>query len=454
MLTKDSKRPSRFHLTIYTRHIQEASFLYERRALLLNEPYVIWPEVGEVEARFEAHIQALFAGGSEALYVCQERAVEGDCGELHAAVSVFCRHSRLDLIEALLDRFDHNDRQRTLAVRHALKQEWPSKWEDKVEELLAVTPGRWFSTLPKVIGFKRLPAVSALTRLLPICPPAHLAPVIWALGRMKVPVAHSEFFPFLHYGNVTIRAMAALGLLRHGAPLETILPTIDQTSDLWHMIGLALAGSAKEVPGLCGLLRTPTVAIDDMVMTLGILGDIQAIEPLIQQLKETAIADTCAVALNLITGAELYEEVLISEVHHKPKPFSQEIKKRDRGEPLHPMGPASTNTTVRLCQNPGTWLDWWHRHHSRFKAGIRYRNVRPFTPHCLLENIRHEKSPLLVRQFAYEELVVRYGINVDFETDMTVMEQSKSLQTKSVILEKRKNQWDEGRWYYAGHPIG
>lgn len=53
-----------FSISLYHEHLEEASFLYEQRLSLLDDP----------EDRFEPHIDRLVAGEELALKVCQKRA--------------------------------------------------------------------------------------------------------------------------------------------------------------------------------------------------------------------------------------------------------------------------------------------------------------------------------------------------------------------------------------------
>jgi len=83
-----------FNIELYQEHLEEASFLYEQRLGLLNDPELTWKDLDEFEQRLEAHIDALVVGQDLAMEVCKTQAVEGDFGELFAAVCVFAGKSR------------------------------------------------------------------------------------------------------------------------------------------------------------------------------------------------------------------------------------------------------------------------------------------------------------------------------------------------------------------------
>ena len=62
-----------FNVELYREHLEEASFLYEQRLAYLHDPEVNWPDLGDWEERFEAHIDALVVGGELALEICRRR---------------------------------------------------------------------------------------------------------------------------------------------------------------------------------------------------------------------------------------------------------------------------------------------------------------------------------------------------------------------------------------------
>ena len=84
---------------------------------------------------------------------------------------------------------------------------------------------------------------------------------------------------------------------------------------------------------------------------------------------------------------------------------------------------------------------------------MRYRSGKAYHPICLLYNLRSERSPVLVRQIAYEELVVRYGIDVPFETDMLVRDQLLALEQIEAIINKESDPFEAGSWYFNGDLI-
>ena len=56
-----------FETELYQEHLEEASFLYEQRLTLFDDPEITWLDIEDFEERFEAHIDALVVGEELAL---------------------------------------------------------------------------------------------------------------------------------------------------------------------------------------------------------------------------------------------------------------------------------------------------------------------------------------------------------------------------------------------------
>ena len=85
------------------------------------------------------------------------------------------------------------------------------------------------------------------------------------------------------------------------------------------------------------------------------------------------------------------------------------------------------------------------------RSALEILNGKPFSPACLLEALESEKSTRFVRQMAYEELVIRYDLDVPFETDMPVLQQTRALALLSDRT--RGGCFNDGAWYFAGRPM-
>lgn len=440
-----------FAFSLYQEHLEEASFLYQQRLGLFDDPQITWLDVEGFEDRFEAHIDGLVAGGDWGLELCKQQAAEGDFGELHAALRVICREQRWDQAQEVLKALDYGDPKKIKAAVDALKYELPSRWERDFIQLLAAGEEKLMPLVSEVAGYRRMAAGKELSRLLPEKNFPALSTVIWALGRLRAQEARAWLLQdYLTHEDESVRRATALALLRMGEA-----QTIDQclrpaNFGNWVLLPLGLGGSSAAVPFLLKKVSGETAGPDGL-LALGLLGDISAVEPLLIHLADTKLAENSALALNLITGAEIYEQAFLPEEIDEDELFEEEREKFKQGQvPTRPDGKPFGITITRISQNPEEWQNWWSKNRSQFKPDIRYRNGKPYSPACLLENLESEKSPRRIRQLAYEELVIRYGVDFPFETDMFVVQQKKAIAKYAEWVKTSGKRFHDGEWYFAG----
>jgi uncharacterized protein (TIGR02270 family) len=446
-----SREPSSdFAIGIYNEHLSEASFLYEQRLSLFNDPEITWKDMDDFEERFEAHIDGLVVGAELALEICKQQARAGDFGELHAAMRVFCRQNRLDLMLESIEAVDPNAAEKLQAVADALNDELPEAWQKDFIGLLQDENQKLASILPKLLGYRRLAAGAELLQALQENSAYPASTLIWALGRLRERNARMPLFnTYLQYEDVAVRSAAALALLRLGEPQTMTYCLGSARSQNWPLIPLGLSGGRSAVSVLREMASTgkPTT---DCLIALGLLGDISAVETLLTQFANPELTASAAQALNLITGTELYEEIFFPEKIDEDELFEEEQEKLKRGEPLYPPGQEPGTTITRLSQKPEQWHKWWTANKSRFNPQIRYRNGKPYSPACLLENLEFEKSPRQIRQLAYEELVIRYSVDFPFATCMFVAQQKQVLAKYAEWIKANSSRFREGKWYFAG----
>jgi uncharacterized protein (TIGR02270 family) len=439
-----------FLIGLYLEHLSETSFIYEQRLGLLNDPELTWKDLDDFEQRFEAHIDGLILGEDLALEICKQQAAEGDFGELHAAMRVFCRQNRLDLVLESIEALDPEEAEKLQAVADALNDELPAAWEKDFVGLLQDENQKLVVILPKLIGYRRLAAGAELLQALQLNRVNSTPTLIWALGRLRERSARVPLFnTYLQHQDETVRSAAALALLRIGEPQTVTYCLRSARSQNWPLLSLGLGGGRSAVPVLREIAARAKTN-PDCLQALGLLGDASAVDTLLTQLANPKLAESAAQALNLTTGAGIYEEVFIPEKIDEDELFDEEREKLKRGEPLYPPGQEPGATITRLSQKPEEWHKWWATNKSRFDPKIRYRNGKPYSPVCLLENLESEKSPRQVRQLAYEELVIRYGVDFPFETDMFVAQQKQALAKYAEWIKANGSHFREGKWYFAG----
>jgi uncharacterized protein (TIGR02270 family) len=439
-----------FLIEIYQEYLEEASFLYEQRLSLFDDPEIIWKDIEDFEERFEPHIDGLVVGEDLALEVCKQQASEGDFGELHAAIRVFCRQNQKELVLQVLEELDPEDTEKMQAVSDALKHELPEEWHEEFVQMLSEGGQKLISILANVFSFRRLKAGTELLKALETSPIDSLPKVISALGRLGEQAARRPLLRYLAHEDESVRLATALTLLRLGEE-QTINQWMQHaSSQSWSYIPLGLGGNRSAVNVLLEKAKAGN-AEGECLIALGLLGDISAISTLVANLARQELAQTVAVAINLVTGAELYEEAFIPEEIDEDELFEEELEKFKQGQvPTRTDGQPFGTTITRLSQKPEDWQKWWAENKSRFDPGIRYRNGKPYSPACLLENLEFEKSPRQVRQLAYKELVIRYGVDFPFKTDMFVAQQKQVIAKYAEWIKANSSRFKEGAWYFAG----
>ena len=443
-----------FRIGLYLEHLEEASFLYEqRRDVLLDDPELAWRDLDEYEERIEAHLDALVLGEDLALAVCRQKTVEGDAGELYAAMCVFCRQEHKDLLGEVLDALDADDEERMLAVRDALAAELPEAWEDHVIGWLSHDEEWRRRVAVHIIGYRRLVASEyLLDALAKAATPKESADLLWALGRVGSDDTRASLWKCLVHEDDATRNEAALALLRFGgAQVVKRLSADLKASGAMRL--LAISGGAEHwVPMQEHLVASgPTL---DGLLALGLLGAPESVESLIYHLQAPEFAEASALSLHLLTGSALTEEVFVPEEMDEDELFEDELEAYRQGElPKRPDGEPYGETIERLAQDPAVWEAWWESNKGRFQSGFRYRLGEPCTPLSLVRTLQAEWVPRWVRQLAFEELVIRYSINAHFESDMRVVEQQRAIadmERQAVQLGKEVR---PGRWYFDGRLI-
>ena len=433
-----------FHQELYEEHLEEASFLYELRTALLHDEELSWLDLEDYDRRIEAHLDGLLGGGFHGKAICIDAAMSGYAGDLYIAIRLLCRGAEVSELFKLLKNIDSDHEKIFQAIVDGLALGCPADWfpaltaftEDECPDLLPVTI--------RVLAWRR--AGTAPVFLEKHRKDIHLIDhLAWAQCRLPTSQGMYERRSQLLGGDpFANQTDCALGLLLLGdADLLRQLPMTES----WARIPLGVAGSRAQAHGL--LRATPVTTMG--LLALGLLGDILAVEPLFQFLSDPGGAPSAARALDLITGADLREEVFIPEQAEEDELFDEELEGFRAGEPVkNPNGSPAGEFVIRLSQDEQAWRQWWQANRSRFQEDMRYRNGSLYAPSCLLENLRSEKSPNLIRMLAHLEFGTRYGFGVPFELEMPIPEQKQAIQAYATWVEEHSDQFTPGAWYFAG----
>lgn len=434
-----------FAMGLYRDHLDEASFLYEQRLLLLNDPELGWIDLVSFEDRFESHLDALVIGRDLAIEVCKEGAGEGP-GNMHVAASLYCRLNRLDLLSELYDSIDPVETQMVRAAGEALQRELPGDWIPRLLVRLGQGSEREDRAIVRSLGYSRKDVGVKLAPLLPTTTVPDT--LCWTLGRLRYREAAGIVESLARdHDDSSIRAQGLLALLRIG------------TREGLHLCRSLARGlpEAKLFMGICGArqdaldlargMHGPEINSNE-ILALGFLGDVSAVRTL-YGLLDGDQAPHAAVGLYLITGADLFEDIFIPDAVDPDELFDDE--KNDEGGPS--QGRSTGITLRKLCDRKEEWNRWWKANGERFIAGTRYRLGRPCSPATVLETLASTEVPGPVRQLAYEEMVVRYRLDAHFEIDMTARRQMEAVTRYRSWIAGNPDRYSDGAWYYAGQIV-
>jgi hypothetical protein len=443
-----------FRIALYEEHLETSSTLYAHMRAYRADPEIRWSDLGDWERRFEPHVAALTKGGDLAIEVCKKRAVGGDCGELHAALRVFCRIDRPDLVYPLLQTVDAESEQTAQAVVDALKAECPPSWHD---DLLRIMTGKCTQLVPllaEALAYRRVPIEDTVLRVLPTCAEPQLPRTLLALGRAGGERSRAALPPSLRSDNAAVAAAACRALIRlgdyqavrHGLLVAQLRP--------WPVAALGIGGDHTAVNVLLDIAKSDKVT-DDVLIALGMLGDLRGVSAIFDCLANPDRAMAAATALQTITGASLYEQTFVAAKIDPDELFPEERKKyEDTGEaPKRADGKPFGQNVTQLTVNTDTWRAWLTDHRQQFVPGWRYRHGKPLSPAASLESLQDEHTPNAVRALICDELVVRYRANVALEIDMPVREQRRHLAELARWVDGNAKKFTPGVWYFAGRPM-
>jgi uncharacterized protein (TIGR02270 family) len=431
---------SEFRAMLYREHLEEISSLYDQRRYLLNsKSEATWRDVAWFENAIEPHLDALVVGDEAAVETCCRQAAEGDVGELFGAALLLCRQNRLDLFLPFAQQTAPKGNEEDDALVEALAVEAPPDWIDEIWRVSRAGKSRFALLLAKIAGRRRLPGY-ALEQLLQSADDACAGAIAWALGRTSSTEESRRALVALvrNHSNPEVRSVAAIALLRRGERL--LLPDFLEyaSAENWPLMAISLAGGRGVAPIL--LNSASARPSGEALLALAVLGDAAAIEICITALLNPALVDSAVLALNLITGAELYEETTdqdeAEDDHVDPGPEGNGNLR----------GPGAV--VSRRCGNVDVWRKWWAGNKSRFTPGVRYRKGEPHSPQVLIATIDSPVTSRRLRQLASDELVIRYAIDNAFESEMPVADQELALVKLRESDDLGLTLFQPGRWYF------
>ena len=98
------------------------------------------------------------------------------------------------------------------------------------------------------------------------------------------------------------------------------------------------------------------------------------------------------------------------------------------------------------------WTHWWEGHKGHFEDGFRYRHGRLMDPGQLIARLTHDDP--MVRRSTYDELVIATGIRLPFDAEGPFRVQSNHINAWRNWWAENKAHFESGRWTFHGECIG
>ena len=431
--------PKTFLIELYREYLEDASFLYDQRRALGADPQVSWRELAPFDERLEACLDGLVLGGELAAEVCKKRVQDGDCGEVYAAVRVFCR---LGLKAALLNtvqKLTLDEAKRWGAVADGLKQDCSETWLGDLAGMAAnegMTEAQ-LALVARVAGYRRWRrATPFLASALDKASPAVVPELLFALGRTSSLETSIALTAKLNDADEKIRASAAGALLalRDRRGIDSSARFVG--TEPWASAIGAVAGGKVMLTALKTAVQAPNAA-PEAILALGMCADGASVPLLMSLLNKGVHPAATAGALEVVLGAGLRETVFV------PDPDGD----------LRPDGKPYGTTVTRLALAPKRWEQWWNEFRPKFGPNLCYRLGQPYSPQAVLATLDAAWSSAKIREWAADELRVRFGYDWNFDIEMPVGEQLASIAAARSWVLANAPRFMPSRSYFGGEPV-
>ncbi len=359
-------------------HLEEASFLWGQWEHALVAPDHDLVEVGGLEARLLAHLDALVLGGRGVAARLLLPTLESDESETVgcAALALLSQEEAAAEGEQLvLDRLVEGEDAQRAGIRRALQLAGGSRLVERLGALLGSSSPMVQAALLEVLGHWRVDPGPVLQRLLvheePEVRAAALRAARAAPGRLDDKALELGFRSSLlsvreaalETGLVCARRLAWAECRRQVLAREP-------GSGL-AMRALAIAGGAESQRLLLDALST-LEARQDVLRALGLLGTFEAARACLSLMREEALAPLAGEAFSTITGLALSGR------------FVSAASSSEEEEEVEESGPERELPVPDVNQVEA----WWAGQGRRFEPEGRYLVGQPFSQDVLLGALR------------------------------------------------------------------
>lgn len=346
-----------FKHAIYESHLDEASFLYEQRQRFLEDPEVTFADIAALEARHEAHLDGLVLGGESALRMCLQVLQQDDPGAIHSSLRVLCRVS--DSAELVLPQLmalsEHDDPDVSAAAARALCLDYPRAWAGPLAARVAGANGAELAHLAQVIGYHAWPeralaaALSCATERVTARDADAALHCAWALGELREPSAEAWLTELAASGPRELATTAAIALAKCGSGASAVH---SRGLASWSAVACAVTRQA-ECRRLERSASSSSEEAADALLALGICGEPACIPTLMAALEDAALAGHAAVALHLMSGVALLQEVIVPPLNDES--LDEDLATADDDDAA--QSPVRPTTKRVLSTDPAVWRE-------------------------------------------------------------------------------------------------
>lgn len=443
---------SKFTAGLYSEHLTSIGFLLDLRLAYFRASDVPWTKVAELDARIEAHRDALELGGAAATNRAVEL-LEGDDEDAlkgavyHLAWNGPKADGHKEMIAAWVGASD----KRLPAYLRALC--FAAQCQRSVD-LVAVLKSTQPLLVLAALELSRFLVDLKADALLPFCSHEPVGVRRAAVGvcalkggkALLAALEHAVLDEFKPVDDAAAFRLLALGSVRTLGAARDACRVDEMVAPHWLMC-IAYAGSNADLPVFARAMHKPALRLA-AIRACSVFGHIELVPQLISALaaQDERERVEAANALQKITGAGL-TEIAVTEL-------TTEVTVRDViGNTA--VAPASTQSAdlvevTRASTAQGDWSAWWNANASHFSAAPRWRKGQPANLGVLIEQLADPSSDDNLRRMNQFELVVRSGMAIDCFCDGPVAGQLATIEQWRQWWKKSQSQHANNYWLFAG----
>lgn len=398
-------------LDILEEHLEEADFLWQQRENALADRVYTLNDLAELEERLLAHLDGLVLADKDGWDLLKPKLAGGEVGEVFAAAFVALESGDAARIEHVRNVLVEVDGDVLSGIRYALRHTNSSEAEKLVRPLLSSAKSPIRAAALDVLSFRWVPIdVGVLQGLLNDKDPIVVAAAVTAVGRLRVVQLKEQVEQVLGAENSIVRREAMKAGLLVGsqkaldAARNAVKKRAEEANDA--LILVALSGRSEDLALLTDAFNDPAL-VRGAITSLGLLGNIAAMELLLQRTADLKLSRLAGEAISRITGVDLKRGSLSAEAPSTAGPKTDVESEDDDEFEVDP------NEGLPF-PDPSKLSAWWRANASRFDKKLRYRKGAPYSQQVLSEILQTGTLP--DRHHAAFEIAVMNAMSQYLET--------------------------------------